>query len=404
MIIIIASIARYFLGYVDFTAIGADIEKFITFLAKNGIEIISYTKKEYVFYGKILAKDYLKIKRYAKRCGLKLKIRKKHGIIFDIRKNINKIGFFTGLIFIIFFVYCMNMFIWQINVTGNLKVETEEILKSANEMGLLTGTLSKKHFVQNIEWYILRKHPELSSVEINIQGSVANILINEIKKESEMVSDDDIPVNIVAGKYGVIRRIDVFDGQKAVNKGDAVMKGDLLVSAVYEDRHNKLTLKHARANVIAETDYNMEIEFPLKEKILKKNKLEKTTFIVSVLGKKYYFGYNKNGDYLSLQTNEKQINFLWLKLPIIVTKIQHYSVKGNTITHNLEEGRIEAFELLRKKEKETMSDMEIISRKTEEKIKNGKYIINADYIVLMDIAEEQPIESDVPWENSDDIS
>ena len=48
--------------------------------------------------------------------------------------------------------------------------------------------------------------------------------------------------------------------------------------------------------------------------------------------------------------------------------------------------------------------MQIVSRKTEEKIKNGKYIINADYIVLMDIGEEQPIESDIPWKNSDDMS
>ena len=37
-------------------------------------------------------------------------------------------------------------------------------------------------------------------------------------------------------------------------------------------------------------------------------------------------------------------------------------------------------------------------------VKNGKYIINADYIVLMEIGEEQPIESDIPWKNTDDMS
>ena len=48
--------------------------------------------------------------------------------------------------------------------------------------------------------------------------------------------------------------------------------------------------------------------------------------------------------------------------------------------------------------------MEIISRTVEEKIKDNKYILKAEYICLMDIAEEQPIESDVPWENTDDMS
>ena len=48
--------------------------------------------------------------------------------------------------------------------------------------------------------------------------------------------------------------------------------------------------------------------------------------------------------------------------------------------------------------------MQIISKKLDEKVKDGKYIITADYICLMDIAEEQDILSDVPWENTDDIS
>ena len=45
MIQIIASLIRYFLGYVDFEAFGTDIEKFITLLAKDGIEIISQKNK-----------------------------------------------------------------------------------------------------------------------------------------------------------------------------------------------------------------------------------------------------------------------------------------------------------------------------------------------------------------------
>ena len=51
-----------------------------------------------------------------------------------------------------------------------------------------------------------------------------------------------------------------------------------------------------------------------------------------------------------------------------------------------------------------MAEMEIISRKITEKAKNNKYIIEAEYIVLMNIAEEQPIDSDIPWENTDDMS
>ncbi len=400
----IAAIVRYFSGYLDFYISGADIERFLTFCAKNEIELISQNKKGYIINGKILVKDYKKIRRFVRKNGFKIKITKKHGFVFDVRKNRNKIGFAVGSIFIICFVLFMNMFIWQINVSGNKRVEKEEILKCTEKMGLTEGTFSRKHFVQDIEWYILRENSQLSSAEINIQGSIVNILVNEIKEESEMVPDDDMPVNIVASKYGVIRKFDVFDGQEVVKTGDAVMKGDLLVSAVYEDRHNKLTLKHARANVIAETDYNIEVELPLEQKTIQKGKLYKTVYTVSFLGKEFNIGNDRKTEGLPFVKEEKQLCFFWIKLPVNVITMRYFSVKENTVTLNFEEGKAEAFKILEQKEKEEMAEIEIISRKTEEKIKDGKYIINADYVVLMNIAEEQPIESDVPWENTDDIS
>ncbi|MBQ5328184.1 MAG: sporulation protein YqfD, partial [Oscillospiraceae bacterium] len=324
------------MGYVDFEAFGTDIEKFITLLAKDGIEIISQKKKKYMFYGRIYAKDYLKIRKNVKKCGLKIKIIKKHGLKFLAKKNKNKIGFIAGSAFIICFVLFMNMFVWEINVLGNRNVKTDEILKSASEMGLITGTLAKDHFVQDIEWFILRKYPELSSVEINIQGSIANIKLNETREKAEMVSDDDIPTNIIASKYGVIRRIDVFDGQKIAETGEAVMKGDLLVSAVYEDRHNKLTLKHARANVIAETDYSLTAEFPLEQKIYSKDKIIKKTYKISFLGKDFIIGNYKNIYDLPFEETKKDFSFFGIKIPINVIITRYFSVKEDTITYTFE--------------------------------------------------------------------
>ena len=254
-----------FKGFIDFSAEGADVECFLTFCIQNGIEIFRPIKESCVLYGKIYLKDYKKLRKPAKKYGIRIKIKKKHGIYFFARKNIKKIGFIAGIVYIAVFCSLMNLFVWEVNIRGNEETPAENIIKSAKEMGLIKGTLSKKHFVQDIEWYILKENKNLASVEINIQGSVANILINEREKEEQMVSDDDVPINIVASRYGVIRKIDVFDGQSDIKIGDAVMKGDLLVSAVYEDSHKKLTLKHARANIIAETDYNIVVEFPLEQ-------------------------------------------------------------------------------------------------------------------------------------------
>ena len=391
-------------GCVCFRASGADIESFLTYCARNGIEIIKPVKKGLILSGKVSLKNYKKLKKPARKFGIKIRIDKKSGFIFFAKKNKYRIGFAFGIISMVIFCIIMNCFIWEINISGNKETKTEDIMKSAEEMGLLKGTRSGKHFVQNIEWYILRENSNLSSVEINIQGSVANILVNERKETDKMVPDDDMPVNIIASRYGVIRKIDVFDGQEIVKTGDAVMKGDLLVSAVYEDSHKKLTLKHARADVIAETDYSIEIELPFEKKTETIAGKNKRLIEIDILGYKFLIGNNNKCDNLPFTEKEKQISFIGIKIPIKVKITQYFDVKGNDITLNPTEAKTEAYKKLNKKENEELGKAKIISRKIEERIKDGKYIIKADYIVLLNIAEEQPIESDIPWENTDDMS
>ena len=401
----VKKLIRFFKSYIEFCAEGAETEKLLNYCIKNGIEIIDPHKENYKLFGKIHAKEYKKLRKPSKKIGLKIRINKKNGLFFFVKKNKSKIGFVSGIIFIIVFNIIMNCFIWEINVTENKNndIDTEKILKLAEEKGLFTGTLSGKHFVQNIEWYILREVPDLSSVEINIQGSVANISVKKRNKEDAMVPDDDIPINLIASRYGVIEKIDVFDGQGVVKPGDAVMKGDLLVSAVYEDRHNKLTLKHSRAHITAKTDYNITVEFPFEQTYTVTDEKSSKIFKLIILGKEINFYKNIKNE-LPNTTEEKDIFFLGIKLPIKLIITHFYNVKACNITYNLAEAKSIAYDLLSQKEKEEMKEMEILSKKAEEKIKEGKYIITANYIVIMDFAEEQAIVSDTRWENTDDMS
>ena len=395
---------RNIFGFVDFCAEGADFEKLLNYCAENKIEILSPRKKGYSFFGKIKAKDYKKLRIPARKAGIKLKIIKKRGLYFYLKNNKSKILFASGATVIVFFILFMNLFIWDIRVSGCKNIEPEIIIETAEKAGLKSGTFKQKPDVQLIEWDIIKNIEGIATAEINIQGCRATILINEAKEPAEMKSDDDVPVNIVASRYGVIRKMNVFDGQDAVKIGDAVMKGDLLVSAVYEDSHNKLTLKHARANVIAETDYCITAEFPLEQIIKSKGNLKKTIYEAEILGIDFKLGKQITTNNMIIEKEEKTLYFFWIKLPVKVTIYRCFDVKVNNITYNFEQARDGAEAILKEKEDIELENMEIISKTVNEKVKNNKYIITADYIVLMDIAKEQQIESDIPWENTDDMS
>lgn len=389
---------------VCFKAEGACCEKLLSVATENGLSIASPKKSGYVMYGAVLARDYKKLRSPARKLGIRIRAIKKCGFYFFAKKHKNKIGMAAGAVFAAAVIMFLNLFVWEINVRGNKLISTEDILESANYAGLKVGTLRKSHSAQEIEWQILNANKKLAWVSVNIQGCCANIVVNEAKEEAEMKYDDDKPVNIIASKYGVIRKIEVFDGQGAVKVGDAVMKGDLLVSAAFEDRHGKLTLKHSRANVLAETDYKISVEFPLKQIIENTREVKKTIKEIEILGMSVPLGNKSKYNELPMQSSERQLYFLWIKLPVTEKLIKYFDVKQNTITYTLEQAKDGAWQLLEDKEADEMKDMEILSRKVEEKIENDKYIIFATYDCIMDIAVEQDILSDTPWENTDNIS
>ena len=125
---------------------------------------------------------------------------------------------------------------------------------------------------------------------------------------------------------------------------------------------------------------------------------------VEIVGKRIPFGISRGCDGLPQEKEEKQLYFLWIRLPIKEICTKYLYVKQNTITYTVDQAKDGALQLLEEKEADEMKDMEIISRKTEEKIANEKYIVKATYDCIMDIAEEQDVLSDIPWENTDDIS
>lgn len=389
---------------VDFRAEGVFCEKLLTEAMKNGLGISFPRKSGYTMRGTVQAAEYRSLCKIARRLGLKMRIEKKHGIYFTLKRHRDKIGFAAGAIFAAAVVLFLNLFVWEINISGNKAVSSEEIMATLANSGLKTGTLRTAHDARKIEWNIMNDNKEIAWATVNIQGCCVNVVVSETRREAEMKYDDDKPVNIIAAKYGVIRKMDVFDGQGVVKVGDAVMKGDLLVSATFEDRHGKLTLKHSRARVMAETDYEITVEFPLEQVIETTGGVKKSVKGIEIMGLSIPLGSSRGCEGLPSEKEEKELNFLWIRLPVKEVHTEYYAVKRNTITYTAEQAKGGAFQLLEQKEAEEMSNMEIISRKTEEKIANGKYIIRASYDCIMDIAEEQDILSDVPWENTDDIS
>ncbi len=135
----------YIFGYVNISVEGYFIERFINICISKNILLWNLKRKKSSFlYANIGMQEFKKIKEIAKTTKCRVKIEKKKGLPFILHKYKKRKLFFASLITIIILIFGISNFIWNIEVTGNDTISSEEILKQINESGLHIGMLKQK--------------------------------------------------------------------------------------------------------------------------------------------------------------------------------------------------------------------------------------------------------------------
>jgi similar to stage IV sporulation protein len=166
--------------------------------------------------------------------------------------------------------------------------------------------------------------------------------------------------NIKAARSGQITEINTKSGTKECKIGDAVIKGQVLISGICEDILGGLRICHAEGEVIADTQYTVDISVPynIKRTVLSKEYYEKND--VEILGVKIpvYFYYPEEKDFLTAQSNCAYC-FSDTKIPVILKNTRLYPAKEECLTISEEQAKQTATMILQLKKLFCFSDKEI---------------------------------------------
>lgn len=262
---------KYIKGYVIIVMEGFFIEKFVN-LASNAelkfwdLKRLSLSKIQV----KTGIKDFKKIRPIVKKSKCRAEVRKKVGIPFFLNRY-NKRGYFV-IGFALFLIVCFicSLFVWKIEITGNDKIQAEEIIIQLKECGLHTGKI--KYFVNadDVVEQMMIKREDLAWIGVELEGTKAEIKIVEKVMVPDML--EKTPCNIIADRVGIITTLNVMMGVPQVEIGDTVQKGQVIVSGVIEGKYPEDTRKvHALA------DIEMRVWYEGKASI----RLEQETGIIS---------------------------------------------------------------------------------------------------------------------------
>jgi len=153
------------------------------------------------------------------------------------------------------------LFIWEININGNEKVASGEILAVLKECGVEIGSFWPSFTSDSLRSEILVCIPELSWVTVNIYGSRAEVIVRE-RISAPVMIDGGTPADIIATKSGMVTDVSALIGDEQVTSGRAVIEGELLISGEMKSSFSDSRLVHAYGSVMAYTWYEITAIIP----------------------------------------------------------------------------------------------------------------------------------------------
>lgn len=384
------SIIRWLLGYVKFTFLNGFTEGFINDCFKNNLNIRGISEIENGITAAADIKTYFKLQRIAFRHGGRVKVVKRKGLPFFFLPLKNRWGILVGMVFSVFLISFMGGFIWNVTVAGNDRVTDAKIVDYLAQNGLKTGVRWNDTDKENLEFGVMAEFDEVSWISINKVGCLALVEINETRDKPSVIDNSKI-TNVVAEDDGVITHITALGGWSKVKAGDAVSKGDLLISGVNESEiDEKNHFAHAHGTVLANvnTTLSLNISREQKDKDFYKTAEYKSVFFFGVKIPLYLKENQGNFDENISKASLVYNNFR-LPIGIETKKCEYYNVISNRLSDEaLEElARSE----LEKLKADKLKNAEIINENTEVQMQENVCIITGSYNIVKNIGTEQEI-------------
>ena len=236
-------------------------------------------------------------------------------------------------------------FVWFYEVTGNVRVPSQQILRELRELGVGFGTFGPSIQPQRLKNHMLCRIPELNWLTVTQNGGCAVITVRE-RPADEPVNDRKTARNVLASRGGVLTRVSVLDGNALCKPGDVVQEGQLLVSA-YTDWGYKTQVSGALAEIYAQTSRRSCVVFP--EKTLRKvYSGEQSRCVYLILGQKRWKLFGKSG-FFGAECDTMTVTHTWtlpggfsLPAAIEITTRSDYDTVEETVDPETARERLES--------------------------------------------------------------
>lgn len=384
----------YILGYVNVVVEGFFIERFINMCISKKIFFWKTNReKSTLFSANIGVSNYKEVVKIAKKCQCKIKINKKRGIPFILNRYRKRKIFVITLGVIVIAIFAVSNFIWNIDIIGVDDDKQKEILEIIQSDGVDIGKYKNKIDLQSLINKIRIAREDVAWVGMEIKGTNLIVKVVEADKKPDIINEDEY-CNIVANKDGIITKIEAQNGTPAVNVGDTVKKGDVLVQGWIEGKYTDNRFVHAEGQVMAKVWYSEKEKVYYNQSYENQtgNKEKKYSLNINNFKINFFKTLSKFENYDTISTIKKLKITSNFYLPIEIVVNENFEKQQNQVVYDKNEAKEVGIKDLKNKLEEQIHNKGNISNIYINTSETDEYIeVEVIYEVLESIGTKEKI-------------
>ena len=292
---------NYVRGTVTLTARGLFPERLLNLCAQQGVPCWGVEWQDGTTLRLTTHRSRLPlVDKLARRAGCELTVEGRWGLPDFLGRFRRRYGFLLGLALSLAAVCVLSQFVLTIHVTGNETVSTARILSQLRREGVRPGVYGPGLDRKTIAQRALLDLEELSWMSINLYGTRLEVVVREAVPSPE-ITDETGYYHVAAEADGIITQVEPLAGEAAVQEGDTVAKGEVLISGLisiqpplYSDQPVQYYQTHARGRVYARTWRTLEAVIPLQAQTKAYTGEERTLWSLRLLDRRVDFFKNSS--------------------------------------------------------------------------------------------------------------
>ncbi len=384
-------------GYVTVVAEGKFLERFLNICMRRNIFLSDVKHRgEERLEVRLGRKDFKRLRPVARKTKTRVRILGRHGLPFFLHKYKKRKLAVIGLVLFFGMLWFLSGHIMGIDITGNERIDTKALKEGLREAGVFYGANASRIDRKSVQNKMMTDFDDIAWIGINIKGSRAYIEVKE-RLDTDLGESKEVPCNIIAARDGIVRILDIKEGQSVVKTNTMVEKGDLLVSGAVNSSVDGIRFVHSFGSVFAETTYEKRRVYSLEytEKLYTGKTKTKTS--VEILGINLNLYLKEKSSFAKSDASSKRTEYpmLWGYLPSVYLNQKIHSEytevkKSRTVSDIAELGRKELLEELKKEMGETAEIKDVSVTFSE--VSQNKVEIVVKALCFEDIAHQSPID------------